>query len=287
MHAAAGRVSRGHPTPWRCWKRHVPGPSSRGARRFVVRAIRESEGAQAVSPSVPVPAGGPWVTPAWCQTWGGTGAQRPVVVSATLHGPRQRGDRARTGPSQAAERGESPGQPAAARAPPGTRAWPGGGEARSRGQGWRTPTLPLGPPSYGASRVRRCKAAAEVCKRRWSRPCGGARTPGRRASGSVKVTRQSGTGRRSRRCCASPRVVAACWHVGPGQCCQAGELSASAPPAAPGESGPPRAAVRHGAMASRAARGLGSPRSAPVVREAGPSRRQMAARARRADLPRP
>lgn len=89
MNASAGSVRRCHPVP-RCFvTRNVTCPSSHVSKRLVVRAIREREGAQYVRTSVPVPAGLQWVTPSVCQTWGGTGSQRPAVVSAALHVPRK------------------------------------------------------------------------------------------------------------------------------------------------------------------------------------------------------
>ncbi len=219
--AAAGSVRRCHPAPLRVVKRPVPCPSARVSRRVVVRALREMEGAKEGRTSVPVPAGVPWVTHAVCQPWGGTGSSRPAGVSAAVHVPRQSLERARTGTSQAAERGESPCTPSGDRAPPGTRSGTGGWEARSRVQGWRTPTRPLCPPRARGSSGRACQAAAEVGTSRVERPCCCARATGRRAAGSVQVTRPYGTGRRSGRCCASPRVAAACGHVGPGRCVHA------------------------------------------------------------------
>lgn len=210
MHASAGSVSRFHRAPRRGVTRNVTGPSSRVSRRVVVRAIREREGAQEVRPSVPVPAGWQGVPQCVCQTWGGPSVERPAGGRAALHVPRQRVESARTGTRPASQRGESPGTPSGDRAPPGTRSGPGGGEARALGQGWRTPPMPICPPRERGSSVRACKAAAEVCKRRGSRQRGGERAPGRSASGSGTVTRQSGTGRRSARCWSSPRGAVAC-----------------------------------------------------------------------------
>ena len=85
MHAAAGSVSRFHPAPRPFLKRNVTCPSSHVSRRWLVRAIREMEGAKEVRTSVPVPAGWPWVTQSLCHTWGGTESLRPAVVSAALH----------------------------------------------------------------------------------------------------------------------------------------------------------------------------------------------------------
>lgn len=126
--STCGRT-RCHPVPRRCVPRPVTGPSASVSRRLVVMAIRERAGAKEVRTAVPGPAGGPWVPQAVCQPWGGTGGWRPAVVSAAWHGPRHSAESARTGPSQAAPRGERPCAASGARAPPGTRAGTGGGEA--------------------------------------------------------------------------------------------------------------------------------------------------------------
>src|SRR5712691_2455105 len=169
MNASAGRVRRFHLVPLRFLTRKVTGPSASVSRRLVVLAIREREGAKEVRTSVPAPAGWQWVTQSLCQTWEGTGGQRPAGVRAAWHVPRKSLESARTGTSQAAERGESPCEPSDDRAPPGTREWTGGWEARSRVQVWRTPTMPICPPREWGSSVRACKAAAEVGKRRLER----------------------------------------------------------------------------------------------------------------------
>jgi len=117
---------------------------------------------------------------------------------------------ARTGTSQASERGESHCASSGARAPAGARAWTCGGEARSRVHGWRTPTRPIGPPSECGSSARACQAAAEVCTSRVDMRCWCERATERSASGSVQVTSKDGTGRRRARCRSRQRVVAAC-----------------------------------------------------------------------------
>ena len=81
------------------------------------------EGAKEARTSGPVPAGAQWVTQPLFQTRDGTEARRPAVVSAAVHVPRKILERAWTGPSHSAGRGERPGEPSGARAPPGTREW--------------------------------------------------------------------------------------------------------------------------------------------------------------------
>lgn len=60
----------------------------------------------------------PWVTQSLHQTWGGTSVSRAVAVKAAWNVPRKSLERARTGTSQAAERGESPCMPSGASAKP-------------------------------------------------------------------------------------------------------------------------------------------------------------------------
>jgi len=270
MHASTGSVRGVHGWLVRSVTRTVPGPSSPFSRRLVVMATREREGAKEDRTAGPVPAAGPWVIHPCCQPWGGTCVRSPVVRSAARTLPRKRLARAWTGTSHSASGGVSQVEPSGARAPPGTSEGRGGWYPICRVQGWRTPTIPRGPPRYVGSRARACKALAEVCTRRVDRRVWWERATGRRAAGHGKVTSTDGTGRSSARCGSTPGVAAALGPVGQCRLVQACSLYASAPPAVPWETGPPRASGRQGAMASRARRWLGRRRSLPCARDAGP-----------------
>jgi hypothetical protein len=222
--------------------------------------------------------------PGLCPHRGGTRSHQGVLRHASRHVARHPTERACTGTRQAARAGRH-GRPSPASPPAGPTEGPWGGSCRARVHVCTTPILPSVPPTHRGSGASGWRAAAAARTRVLERRVWWLRASARQASGRVKGTRTSGTGRRIAWCRCRHAWAAPCWPVGPWRCWQACECSWAAWPCAQPSTGPPRVAVRPCAMAAMARPGLGRIWALHVARDAGPCMRKIAARSTLTDPP--